>query len=653
VTRTADSQTPAPAPVASDWSIADASAMYGIDAWGQGVFDVDASGDLVVRPHRDGPSVSLPRLVEELRRRDANPPVVVRFTDVLHGRIGELWGCFERAIDEMAYRGSYRPVYPIKVNQQRQVVESVLTAPAGRVGVEVGSKPELLAVLAMPEAADRLVICNGFKDRDYLRAVVLAGKLGREIVPVIERFEELRVLVELAEELGVEPALGLRVKLSSRGAGRWAGSAGERSKFGLTVTEVLDAAELLRKRGLLGCLRLVHVHIGSQVDDVAAVKRGVNELARVYAELWRAGATGLSMIDVGGGLGVDYDGSKGRGSASVNYAMQEYANNVVYHVGEVLTRAEVPHPAIVTECGRAMVAHASVLVVDVLGVAKVGEPEAGLDTIDAAQLAQLPPPVQTLYESWREINDTNWVEYYHDSVMNRDELLSLFSLGYCTLAERALGERLFGAIRSWVAERVSASANPPEELAGLPDASADTYHCNWSIFQSLPDAWAIDQVFPIVPLHRLDERPTRRGVLADVTCDSDGRVDRFIGGADHPQGRGVLELHELRAGERYTLGVFLVGAYQEILGDMHNLFGETNAVHVRLGEDGEPIVEELVEGDRADEVLRYVGFDADDLRRNFRRSLEEAVRAGRLNLDESQALRRFYESGLAGSTYLT
>ncbi|MEM9252121.1 MAG: biosynthetic arginine decarboxylase [Planctomycetota bacterium] len=635
----------------SAWSIASSRDLYGLSAWGRGVFDIDDAGELVVRASPSGPAIGLRRLVNDLRLRDAHPPLVLRFTDVLHAQIGELVGCFAKAMQDMRYRGDYRPVYPIKVNQQRHVVESVLTAPASRVGLEVGSKPELLAVLATAEAADRLIVCNGFKDRDYLRAVLLAGKLGREIVPVIERAEELELLVGLAEEMGIEPALGLRVKLSSKGAGRWAGSAGERSKFGLRTAEVLDATERLRAAGLLGCLKMVHVHIGSQVEDVSAVKRGVNELARVYAELWRAGAIGLSMIDVGGGLGVDYDGSAGRGQASVNYAMQEYANNVVYHIGDVLTRAEIPHPAIVTECGRAMVAHASVLVVDVLGVAGVGEPGAGLETIDAARLAQMPPPLQTLYESWQEIDDDNWVEYYHDCVMNRDELLSLFSMGYCTLAERALGERLFGAIRAEAARRVSATDRPPDELAALPEALADTYHCNWSIFQSLPDAWAIDQVFPIVPLSRLDERPTRRGVLADVTCDSDGRIDRFI---DSQGGRRrSLELHDVRPGERYTLGVFLVGAYQEILGDMHNLFGDTNTVHVRIGDDGEPIVEELVEGDRVDEVLRYVGYDAETLRRGFRRSLEEAVRAGRLSLDESQALRRFYESGLAGSTYLT
>jgi arginine decarboxylase len=415
---------------------------------------------------------------------------------------------------------------------------------------------------------------------------------------------------------------------------------------------VLEATELLRERGLLGGLRLVHVHIGSQVEDVAAVKRGVNELARVYAELWRAGATGLRMIDVGGGLGIDYDGSSGRGVASINYAMQEYANNVVHHVGEVLTRAGVPHPAIVTECGRAMVAHASVLVVDVLGGAGVEAEPADLPELGPADLAELPRPVQTLYESWREIDDSNWVEYYHDSVMNRDELLSLFALGYCTLADRAMGERLFAAVRGWAACKVMSMADPPEALAGLPDELAATYHGNWSIFQSLPDAWAIGQVFPIVPLQRLDERPDRPAVLTDVTCDSDGRVKRYVGGPDHPHGRNVVDLHAVEPGERYAVGVFLVGAYQEILGDMHNLFGDTNAVHVRIGADGEPIIEELVEGDRVDEVLRFVGYDAEVLRRDFRRSLEEAVRAGRLSLEESQSLRRFYESGLAGSTYL-
>jgi arginine decarboxylase len=603
--------------------------------------------------HPEGPGgrqLDLKDLVDQLRQRDLEPPLLIRFSDVLKQRLAELRRAFDRAIAEMDYRGGYRCVYPIKVNQQRHVVEEVLSfgAPHG-FGLEAGSKPELLAVLAMVDDPDTPIICNGFKDEQFIEAVILATKLGRNIIPVVEKYDELETLIVYARRYGVTPRIGLRVKLAARGAGRWEESSAQHSKFGLFTSEVLDAVETLRRHDMLDALKLLHFHLGSQVNQISAIKAAINEQIRIYVELCQAGA-GLEYIDVGGGLGVDYEGNKTNAGSSINYSLQEYANDVVYHIREVCEQTGTAHPTILSESGRAIAAYHSVLVFGVLGSSSLDHFEKP-DDLAAGDEQNLPRPVRTLRESYETIDASNFVECYHDAQVARDEALHLFNLGYCSLAHRSLAERLFFAICAKVVRLTRDLDYVPEENQGLEALLSDTYFCNCSIFQSLPDVWGIDQVFPIMPIHRLDEKPTNRGSLADITCDSDGAIRRFLT-ADPREDKSVLELHPYD-GRDYFLGAFLVGAYQEILGDLHNLFGDTNAVHVSLDETGEVSIDEVVEGDSVSTVLKYVQFQPDELRRQLRKSIERAVRAGRLTLDESRLLRRFYEKGLSGYTYLT
>lgn len=648
----ADAATPAAAP----WSAQDAASLYGVERWGAGYFGVNDAGHVVVRPDKNGGEngaeggrhIDLKRLVDDLRQRDLEPPLLIRFSGILEHRLAQLATTFQHAIDEFGYQGRYRAVYPIKVNQQRHVVEEVLRF--GRehgFGVEAGSKPELLAVMALVEDADTPIICNGFKDDQFIEAVTLATKIGLNVIPVVEKFSELKLIIHHAKRHNVRPQIGIRVKLAARGSGRWEQSGGVRSKFGLFVSEVLEAVELLRQEGMLDCLKLVHFHLGSQINEIRAIKRAIIELVRVYVEIQALGAS-LEYLDVGGGLGVDYDGSKTTFGASINYSLQEYANDIIYHVKDVCDRAGIAHPTVISESGRAMVAYHSVLVFDVIGWS-------GFDRFDipgnlsASDLEELPPPVRHLYETHHGMSESSLLEDYHDAQLDRDETLNLFALGHCSLEHRALGEKLFYAVCSRALRMARVMSEPPQELADLESVLSDLYFCNLSIFQSLPDAWAIDQVFPIMPIHRLLEEPSCRGILADITCDSDGKIDRFIGGRDF---KSVLELHPY-TGDEYFLGVFLVGAYQEILGDLHNLLGDTNAVHVTVGDDGEPIIDEVVEGDTVAEVLSYVQFTPEELRRNFRRTVERAVRDRKLSLEESRVLRRFYEQGLSGYTYLT
>ncbi|MEM8737390.1 MAG: biosynthetic arginine decarboxylase [Planctomycetota bacterium] len=642
--------------------IDDNAALYGINYWGAGYFSAGDNGKVWVHPDRN-PSIGvcLHQLVLDLRERGVATPVLLRFPGILEDRLKHIAQAFASAIAEFDYPGRYCGVYPIKVNQQRHVVEDLLRY--GRelgFGLEVGSKPELLAALALAHGPAKLggetteqnlIICNGFKDRAFIQAVVLSWKIGRPVIPVVEKFSELPLIIEQAKKHGVRPAIGIRIKLASAGSGRWEGSGGDRSKFGLFVSEMLDAVRLLESEGMLDCLRLVHFHLGSQVNDIRAFKAALVESARLYAELVKLGA-GLDYLDVGGGLGVDYDGSRSGHTSSINYSLAEYANNVVYHVGEVCRAAGVPAPTIITEAGRAMAAHHSVLIMDVRGWSGFDrfEPPASLDP---AALARLPEPVRTLAETLEALDLEHLREYFHDAQVARDQTLSLFSLGYCSLEHRGLAERLYYTICSQ-AHRLAQALDPvPEEFARLDTLLSDLYFCNGSVFQSLPDSWAIGQLFPVMPIHRLDETPTCRGVLADITCDSDGQIDRFIA----PPGSGkpdvpVLPLHPY-TGDDYLLGFFLVGAYQETLGDLHNLFGDTNAVHVTVDPQGVVHIDEIVEGDTAGQVLEYVQFDPHQLRRTFGNTLERAVREGRLTLAESAVLRRFYEQGLAGYTYLT
>lgn len=655
--------------VASRWTSADSCRLYAVREWGKGYIGATRHGTLTVMPGKDpARRIDLYELVRGLGERGISTPVLLRFDDILRHRLTELRDAFNRAIADNGYRGTYRALYPIKVNQQRHVCEVIRDAAASMgFGFEVGSKPELLAVLGLTEDRNSMpIVCNGFKDDKYLETVVLAMKLGRNIVPVVERLGELEPLLKHAERYGVRPRVGLRIKPATRGAGRWESSGGPRSKFGLTASESLRALELLRDRGLADCLTLLHFHVGSQLSDIRQVKAAITELAHFYTELRRLGA-GLTAIDLGGGLGVDYDGSHGgtgrrpaddrfsqvglsAASSSINYTLDEYAADAVHRIQTACDDAGVPHPDIITESGRAMVAYASVLVVDVVG-ATVFASEPDVEPIRALAEAddETPQPVVDLLSTWDHLAELDPVEAYHDAVQARDEAMSLFSLGYLSLPLRAAVERLFLGICGRLMTDPRVAADVPEELAELSDMLSDIHYCNFSLFQSLPDWWAISHLFPVCPIHRLNERPTRRAVLVDMTCDSDGMIDRFA----HPRGpKKTLEVHELRPGEPYYLAFFLTGAYQEVLGDLHNLFGDTHAVHVTLDAEGRWVLDELVEGDSVKEVLSYVQFDAEQLRRAVRRDVERAVRSGLLGVADGQALLRRYEQGLEGYTYL-
>ncbi len=633
---------------AKPWTCEDATRLYSVQQWGQGYFSVNPEGHVAVHPTQDpNLQIDLKKLVDELRERDIQVPLLIRFTDILKHRVGLLHDAFEHAMKDNDYRGDYRCVYPIKVNQQRHVVEEILDfgRPFG-FGLEAGSKPELLAVMALVDDDQTPIVCNGFKDDEFIEAVILATKIGKNIIPVVEKFSELELIVKYAKLHNVKPSIGVRVKLSAKGAGRWESSGGVRSKFGLFISEIVDALEFLRRNGMGDCLNLLHFHLGSQINSIRNVKGAIIELTRLYTELQRSGA-GMKYIDVGGGLGVDYDGSKTDFGSSINYGLQEYANDVVFHIKEICDKASVEHPIIISESGRAMVAYHSVLVFNVIGwsgFARFDIPH----TITDEQRAAMPTPVQNLVDSYRDVNDSNYMEYYHDAQLAKDSVLSLFNLGYCSLEHRSLAERLFFGTCFKILQIIRKLDYVPDEFRGLEAMLSDTYFCNYSIFQSMPDSWAIDQLFPIMPIHRLNEEPTCRGILADITCDSDGKVDRFI---DRRDVKSVLELHPYD-GNDYYLATFLVGAYQEILGDLHNLLGDTNAVHVSVDEHGRPSIDEVIEGDTVREVLQYVQFSADDLMRSMRKRVKRALRDQKLTIDESRVLLKFYENGLEGYTYL-
>ncbi len=628
---------------AERWTTTDAAELYDVASWGKGYFSIGDNGHLWVHPAKDpNRGIDLKELTEKLELRGISLPILIRFAEILQHRLGEMYQAFASAIAEHNYQGRYCCVYPIKVNQQRQVVEEVLEfgRPYG-FGLEAGSKPELLAVMAIADNSTP-IICNGFKDDEYIEMVMLAKKIGRQIIPVVEKYTELDLIVKHSERVGVKPVIGLRVKLASRGSGRWKSSGGFRSKFGLTVSEALKALEEMKAHGLEDSLQLLHFHLGSQITNIRQIKGAVIEAARLYVELKRAGA-GLRYLDVGGGLGIDYDGSQTDFESSVNYTLQEYANDVVYHVQSICDEAEVEHPTIVSESGRAIVAYHSALVFNVMGVTGFGDEDPPLPVAGDAE-----QPLLDLQETYRGLSAKNLLETYHDAQQALDSALNLFSLGYLPLQQRSLAENLYWAICRKVYKMAKDLDFFPEELEGMDALLADTYFCNFSLFQSMPDSWAIKQLFPIMPIHRLKEPPTHRGVLGDISCDSDGKIDQFI---DRRDVKRTLPLHAFN-GSPYYLGAFLIGAYQEILGDLHNLFGDTNAVHVRLSETGEVMLETVVKGDTVREVLDYVQFQAKTLLDQFRRDVESALREGRIGYEESGRLLRFYEDGLNGYTYL-
>jgi len=626
------------------WKIQDAVETYGVRLWGKGYFGVNKAGHVTVQPNkRADQSIDLKEVVDQLQARGIQLPLLLRFTDILRHRVGEIHDAFQKAITEYDYQGAYCCVYPIKVNQQRHVVEEILDFGKDyRFGLEAGSKPELLAVLALTNGMDTPIICNGFKDDEFIRMAMFARKIGKPIIPVVEKFTELELIIRHAEDLKVRPAIGVRVKLAARGAGRWRSSAGYRSKFGLTLTEVLEVVEYLKQRDMADCLELVHFHLGSQITNIRSIKSALTEASRIYVELHRVGA-GVKVLDVGGGLGIDYDGSQTDFESSINYTLQEYANDVVFRIKGVCDEAGVPHPTIISESGRAVVGYHSLLVFDVLGVSNFDRLE-----LPPEAPADAPQQVNELFAVHRDLKKKNLIESYHDAVQAVDEALDMFNLGSLSVEHRALVERLFWAVCNKMLRLVREMDDIPEELQGLESLLSDTYFCNFSVFQSMPDSWAIDQLFPIMPIHRLNEAPTRRAVLGDITCDSDGKVDRFI---DLRDVRNTLQLHPF-TGEPYYLGAFLLGAYQEILGDLHNLFGDTNAVHVSIDEDGEVNFDDFIKGNTVREVLAYVQYNADNLKESLRKDVERAVRAGKISLTESRQLLRFYEAGLDGYTYL-
>jgi arginine decarboxylase len=625
------------------WTPTDAAELYEIARWGKGYFSVSDSGHVLVHPTRDPARfLDLKQLVDRLQLRGIDLPILIRFAGILKHRLGEIHDAFASAMAEHKYNGRYCCVYPIKVNQQRQVVEEVLRfGKPFRFGLEAGSKPELLAVVAMTDN-DTPIICNGFKDAEFIEMATLAHKIGRQIIPVVEKYTELELILKFAEKVGIRPVFGMRVKLAARGSGRWQSSGGYRSKFGLTVSEILRALTELKARGMEDCFKLLHFHLGSQITNIRQIKGALNEAVRIYAELHKQGA-GLEYLDVGGGLGVDYDGSQTNFESSVNYTLQEYANDVVFHVQTVCDEAGVPHPTIISESGRAVVAYHSALVFGVLGVSGLGENDIPLQLADDVE-----QPLRDLLDTYHQLTQRNVLEAYHDAQQALDMALNLFTTGYLPLVQRSMAENLFWAIGHKIQRLTKQMEFVPEELEGLDAMLSDTYFCNFSLFQSMPDSWAIKQLFPVMPIHRLDERPTRPAVLGDITCDSDGKIEQFI---DRRDVKKTLPLHNF-TGEPYYLGAFLLGAYQEILGDMHNLFGDTNAVHVSMDHEGEVILETVIKGDTVREVLDYVEFNVESLMRQLRSSVEVAVRESRINYEEAGRFLRFYEDGLQGYTYL-
>jgi arginine decarboxylase len=626
------------------WTVKDSLELYNVNGWGRGFFSINEAGHIEVTPAGAGsPKIDLKELVDDLRSRGLNLPLLIRFSDILRTRVQQLCGAFQQAIAENDFRGSYRGVYPIKVNQQRHVVEELVEY--GRpynLGIEAGSKPELLVALALHDNPEAFILCNGYKDRAFIETALLAQKLGRRVIITVDRVGELSTILTAARELDIRPTIGVRARLVTRGAGKWVESTGDRSKFGLTTAEMVSAVEHLRAEGMLDCLQLLHFHIGSQITNIRAVKDALREASRIFVELHGLGAN-MRYLDCGGGLGVDYDGSQTNFHSSVNYTLEEYAADIVSQVAEACNARGVPHPDIITESGRALVAHHSVLIFNVLGTNEILAGQ-----IPESLAKDEHPVIQQLYETYAGVSRKNFQEAYHDALQVKEEAITAFNLGYLDLKARARVEELFWATCEKILKIVRDLAYVPDELEGLERQLTDTYYCNFSLFQSLPDHWAVRQLFPTLPIDRLNRAPSRRAVLADLTCDSDGKMDQFI---DLRDVKHFLELHPPN-GEPYLIGTFLVGAYQEILGDLHNLFGDTDAVHVKL--DGDDYrVEHVVEGDSVAEVLSYVQYSKEDLISRVRRAVEAALREKRLTMAESGRFMRRYEESLEGYTYLT
>ena len=624
------------------WTVEDSRALYNVDGWGGGYFQINDEGHVVVRPDAASPAreLDLYELALDLEAQGIGMPLLIRFSDILKSRIRLLSRSFAEAIREFAYSGSYTTVYPIKVNQQRHVIEEIVEfGHEDGIGLECGSKPELQAILGLATHTDHLIVCNGYKDEEFMRLALMAQKLGHQVFIVLEQVSELEVLLKVADEMGVNPTAGVRIKLYAEGAGRWARSGGEKSKFGLTTAQLVKLIDRLTELDRLDVIKLIHFHLGSQITDIHYIKAGLQEVSRFYAELCGMGLK-ITHVDVGGGLGVDYDGTNSTAHASVNYTIQEYTNDVVYTLAETCRRGGLDMPHIISESGRALTAHHSLLLLSVIEVESQGDvavPELKKDDH---------PLLHDMAAELKRVSKRRAREVYHDAIFAKERAQELFNSGVLSLRGRAMAEQLYLATVNAVARIAQRDVEEYQDIIEDVEATlVDRYFCNFSLFQSLPDSWAIDQLFPIMPIHRLGEEPTRRGTLQDVTCDSDGKIDRFVGSRDP---RPSLELHPFDDNEQYILGIFLTGAYQEILGDLHNLFGDTNAVHVELSKDGYEITD-LVHGDTVTEVLAYVQFKAPDLLATFRRKVGAATGITR---DEANTFIADYVAGLEGYTYL-
>lgn len=630
----------------SEWSIEKSSALYGVQYWGATYFQINPTGNLDILPQgKGGPALDLKELTQDLLERGMRLPLLLRFPDIVQHRVKLLNECFIKAIEDYRYNGVYRGVYPVKVNQQKHLVEEIVEfGQKYCFGLEAGSKPELLVALAQMDTPDALIICNGFKDLEYIEMGLISQKLGKNTFVVVDRFSEIDLIINAFRRLQIRPRIGFRAKLNTPSSGRWAETSGAKSKFGLTPSEMVKGLKILEEAGLKDCLELLHFHIGSQIPSIQAIKAAIKEGAQFFTELHQMGAP-LKYIDVGGGLGVDYDGS-GRSDSSTNYSEQEYANDIVSILQSICDEKKVPHPTIISESGRSLVAHSTALIFDVLG-----NNELKVKDLQIAQPEKEARIVQDLYEIYKLVSLSNINEYYNDLIEKKKDTLQMFTYGVLTLEQRAKAEDLFRAIATKMLDLSRGNPDLEDIRYSLEKELSDTYYCNFSVFQSLPDSWALDQQFPILPIHRLNEEPERRATLVDLTCDSDGQITSFIDtetGGTQP----YLEVHQLKRGEPYLMGVFITGAYQEILGDLHNLFGDTDAVHVSLNVDGTYSIDHVVEGDEVREVLAYVEYTKSDLLEKVRKATEVGIVNGSISRSEAKLLLQHYERGLSSYTYL-
>lgn len=627
------------------WTTVDSEELYNIRSWGDGYVRVNSKGNVSITPYRTAESgADITQILDELSNSDTALPVLLRFPQIIGDRIEQLHTCFTNAAKEYDYNGQYSSVFPVKVNQQRHVVEEVARhAETFQVGLEAGSKPELQVVLAAMQDSERLIICNGYKDEEFIELALMAQKMGKNVHLVVEKINELHLIMTIAERVRVRPNIGIRIKLTSAGSGKWEESGGDVSKFGLTASELLEAIELTKSKGYADCVRLIHFHLGSQITNIRHIKNGLKEIAQYYRQL-RNLECPIDYVDVGGGLGVDYDGSRSIAANSINYTYQEYANDIVYALAEICTKHGLPHPNLISESGRALTAHHSVLVFNVLAAS--GLPRWRESDSVAEDDHQV---VQDLHEILNNINPRNFRELWHDALDTREEYLKMFVLDLIDLEDRARAERLFWSIATVALEFGQSMKRTPPELSKLPKMLAEKYYCNFSLFQSLPDAWAIDQIFPICPIHRLKEEPTIKATLHDITCDSDGMIDQFVSGLEY---QDYMQLHAYNEKKPYYLGVFLVGAYQEILGDLHNLFGDTNVAVVQVDKQGEFDIVDTVEGETVADVLKYVQFDPKSLVRTVEKWVNKSVKEGKITAHKGKQFLAMYRSGLYDYTYL-